>query len=99
MNGVRLSKSDHLEFMKLRNFEELRQLHREKQRAAWRRTAMVLCGFSFAIWMYVISFQIAHPESVYWQLAVWLPWLRLDYFGEAGFIVSFAFALAWAKLR
>ena len=60
---------------------------------------MVLWGYSFAIWIYVTSFQIAHPESVLWHLAVWLPWLRLDYFGEAGFIASFAFALAWVKLK
>jgi hypothetical protein len=55
--------------------------------------------FSFAISAYVISFQIAHPESVYWQLALWLPWIRLDCFGEAGFIASFVFALACVKLR
>ena len=60
---------------------------------------MVLCGFSFVIWAYVIGFQMAHPESVYWKLAVWLPWIRMDYFGEAGFIASFAFALAWVKLK
>jgi hypothetical protein len=84
---------------KLGSFEELRQLERGKQLAVWRRTALVLWGYSFAIWLYVTGFQIVHPESVLWQLAVWLPWIRLDYFGEAGFIASFAFALAWIKLK
>ena len=94
-----MSKMDHFELMKLRQLEELRRLRRERRREMCRRISIVLCVFSFAIWTYVIGFQIVHPESVYWQLAVWLPWVRLDYFGEAGFIASFAFALAWLKLK
>jgi predicted permease len=52
----------------------------------------VCCFFSFTAFVYVIAFQIASPNSVYWGLSWWLP-IRLDYFGEAGFIGSFIFAI------
>jgi len=36
---------------------------------------------------------MSDPGSMYWPVALWLP-IRMDYFGEAGFIVSFIFAAA-----
>ena len=83
----------------LRSMEELRQQHLRSRVVEWRMIVAILWFYSFAIWMYVIAFQIAVPESVYWPLAVWLPrWVRMDYVGEAGFIASFTFALIWTKL-
>ena len=51
------------------------------------------CFFSFAAFVYVIAFQIAYPNSVYLGVAWWFP-IRLDYFGEAGFIGGFIFGVA-----
>lgn len=58
----------------------------------------VLWFYSLAIWIYVVAFQIANPVSLYWPVAWWLP-IRMDYFGEAGFITSFTLAIIWAKLK
>lgn len=55
----------------------------------------VLWGYSFIIWVYVVAFQIVDPRSPYWDVASWLPWLRMDYLGEAAFVLSFIFALLW----
>jgi hypothetical protein len=83
----------------LQDIRELRQQHLRSRMSGFRKIAAILWFYSFAIWMYVIAFQIVQPKSVFWPLAVWLPrWVRLDYFGEAGFIASFGFALIWAKL-
>jgi len=84
---------------RIQSMGDLRQGYLRSRVAWWRMIAAILWFYSFMIWMYVIAFQIAQPESVYWSLAVWLPrWVRLDYLGETGFFASFAFALIWAKL-
>jgi hypothetical protein len=57
-----------------------------------QRASMVIWGYSMAVWLYVIAMQLRYANSVYWPVAVWLP-IRLDYFGEAGFMVSFLFAI------
>lgn len=41
--------------------------------------------FGLLSWGYVVAMQVVHPESVFWGLAWWLP-IRMDYFGEIGFI-------------
>jgi|SRR5208282_2384563 len=82
----------------LRPIGELREQHLLSRFATLRNLVAVLWAYSFAIWMYVIAFQFANPHSVYWPLATWLP-IRLDYFGEAGFLASFLFAIIWVKLR
>ena len=66
--------------------------------ATWRTLAALLALYSFAMWIYVVSFQIVVPESVYWPLALWLP-IRMDYFGEVSLVMSFIFAVLWVKLR
>lgn len=49
------------------------------------------------VWLYVIAMQLRYPDSVYWPLAVWLP-IRLDYLGEAAFVLSFVFAMVTTKI-
>ena len=57
-----------------------------------RRVSIVLWGYSFAVWVYVIAMQLRYPESPYWPFAVWIP-VRLDYLGELAFFLSFIFGL------
>ena len=57
-----------------------------------QRALVVVWGYAVAVWLYVIAMQLRYPDSVYWSLAVWLP-IRLDYFGEAAFILSFLLAI------
>jgi hypothetical protein len=82
----------------LRPIDELRKQQLLDRIATLRSFAAVLWAYSFAIWIYVIVFQYTNPGSVYWPLATWLP-IRLDYFGEAGFLSSFLFAIIWVKLK
>jgi hypothetical protein len=59
----------------------------------------VLWVYSFAIWVYVVAFQIVNPSSPHWAFASWLPWLQMDYLGEAAFVLSFIFALLWQQTK
>jgi hypothetical protein len=54
--------------------------------------SIVLCVWSLSVWVYAIAMQLRYPEAVYWPLAVWLP-IRLDYLGEAAFILSLIFGI------
>ena len=54
----------------------------------------VSCLYSFAVWVYGVTFQFVNPDSVYWGLA-WLLPIRLDYVTEAAFVLSFVSALLW----
>ncbi len=63
-----------------------------------RSTWKVLWGYSLAVWLYVVAMQLANADAVYWGLAWWLP-VRLDYLGEAGFVLSFVFALLWQRTK
>lgn len=67
--------------------------------AKWRMAFVIMSVYGILCWTYVIAFQMVNPESVYWPLAVWLPWIRMDYFGETLFIASFIFAMVWVKLH
>jgi len=62
------------------------------------RMITFLWALSSAVWIYVVAFQIANPTSPYWLVASWLP-MRMDYFGEIAFMLSFVFAICWVKLR
>jgi hypothetical protein len=46
-------------------------------------------------WGYVVALQIRNENWVYDVLAKWAP-IRLDYFGEIGFIISLLCAIALA---
>ena len=60
-----------------------------------RRFSVVIWGYCIAVWLYVIAYQLTFPSSIYDVLAWWLP-IRMDYLGEATFILSFIFALVIA---
>jgi hypothetical protein len=45
--------------------------------------------FGLLTWGYVVAIQLRHTRSVYDVLTEWMP-IRLDYFGEAAFILSVA---------
>jgi len=61
-----------------------------------RRNAFVIMGgFTFAVWLYVIAVQFLHPDWIYGPFATWLP-IRMDYVGEAAFIFSFIILVAFA---
>jgi hypothetical protein len=82
----------------LRPNDELRKQQFRDRIAPLRSFVAMLWAYSFAIWIYVIALQYTNAGSVYWSLAAWLP-IRLDYFGEAGFLSSFLFAIIWVKLK
>ena len=68
------------------------------QRAARRRyrvkgLLLIVWGYAFAVWLYVIAMQLVYPNSIYWPVATWLP-IRLDYFGESAFFFSFIVSIA-----
>ena len=60
-----------------------------------RRICFVIWGYSFALWLYTIAYQLRYPYSIYDVLAWWLP-IRMDYIGEAAFAASFIFAVIMA---
>ena len=64
----------------------------------FQRLTIVLCAWSLSVWLYVIAMQLQYPEAVYWPLAVWVP-IRLDYLGEAAFVLSFVFAVITALIQ
>jgi len=46
------------------------------------------CLYGAATWLYVVGFQIFNTtctQCLYEGIAWWLPWARMDYFGELGF--------------
>jgi hypothetical protein len=51
--------------------------------------------YGLLVWGYVVAMQVREPQSVYWQLAEWVP-IRLDFFGEIGFAISLLCAMALA---
>jgi hypothetical protein len=53
---------------------------------AFARTVFL---FGLLTWGYVVAMQLRSPRLVYNTLAEWLP-IRMDYVGEAGFILSIA---------
>ena len=55
------------------------------------KTAFV---FGMLVWIYIITMQIAHPESVGWTFAYWLR-IRMDIVGEISFLISLAGFFVW----
>jgi hypothetical protein len=91
---------DHLDNVWKRNTQKSKVLSQLKDTATRRMIFAALCICGLLCWTYVIVLVMVNPDSVYWPLAVWLPkWVRMDYFGEAGFFASFLFGILWAKLR
>ena len=75
--------------------DQTKKLVRYKQhppRVRHKRALIVVWGYAFIVWLYVIAMQLQYPNSVYWPLAVWVP-LRMDYLGEIAFISSFILAI------
>ena len=62
------------------------------RRTLIRRFCTVSWGYCLAVWLYVIAYQLRYNDSVYNTLAWWFP-IRMDYLGEAAFVLSFLFAL------
>ncbi len=78
-----------------------RSMRREiVNRIPTRRTIIaILWAYSFALWLYVTMMQMAFPDSSNWPLAIWLPWLKMDYLGGAALLGSLVFAVTWFALR
>ncbi|MGA3405817.1 MAG: hypothetical protein ABSD49_08815 [Candidatus Bathyarchaeia archaeon] len=62
------------------------------------RFCLVGCIYGLLVWGYVVALQVRRPNWVYDVLATWLP-IRLDYFGEIGFVASFLFAMVLVVRR
>jgi hypothetical protein len=91
---------DHLDNVWKRNMQKSKALSQLKDTGNTGMIFAALCICGFLCWTYVIVLVMVNPDSVNWPLAVWLPkWVRMDYFGEAGFLASFLFGVLWAKLR
>lgn len=56
---------------------------------------LIVGGFAFAVWLYVIAVQFLYPDWIYESFATWLP-IRMDYVGEAAFVISFIVLVAFA---
>ena len=59
------------------------------------RLCLVGCFYGLLMWGYTVAMQLRDERTIYYALAWWLP-IRLDYFGEIGFVVSFLFAMVLA---
>jgi len=57
-----------------------------------RLVCVVLWGYCFVVWLYVIAYQLRYSWGVYDVLAWWLP-IRMDYLAEIMFTLSLIFAL------
>jgi len=60
----------------------------ELRRTRFKKLLLIVWGYAFAVWIYVITIQFFHPEWIYEPFATWLP-IRMDYVGEAAFVSSF----------
>ena len=67
-----------------RKFREQKQ----SRRAQLKNILLIVWGYAFAVWLYVIAVQFLHPDWIYQPFATWLP-IRMDYVGEAAFVASF----------
>jgi hypothetical protein len=94
LTSIGLTQEDARQFLKrLPQLQESRGIISSKRRdfSRLQHLSIVLCAWSLSVWLYVIAMQLRYPDAVYWPLAVWLP-IRLDYLGEAAFILSLIFA-------
>jgi hypothetical protein len=65
----------------------------ERRRYRVKGLLLIVWGYAFAVWLYVIAMQLVYPGALYWAVATWLP-IRLDYFGESAFFFSFIVSIA-----
>jgi hypothetical protein len=65
----------------------------ERRRSRVKGLLLIVWGYAFAVWLYVIAMQLFYPDSLYYPVATWLP-IRLDYFGESAFFFSFIVSIA-----
>ncbi|MGA3297402.1 MAG: hypothetical protein ABSD41_08120, partial [Candidatus Bathyarchaeia archaeon] len=65
----------------------------ERRRSRVKGLLLIVWGYAFAVWCYVVAMQLVYPDSLYWPIATWLP-IRLDYFGESAFFFSFIVSIA-----
>ncbi len=65
----------------------------DRRRYRVKGLLLIVWGYAFAVWLYVIAMQLVYPNSLYWPVATWLP-IRLDYFGESAFFFSFIVSIA-----
>ena len=64
----------------------------KERKAALRRSRLknlllIIWGYAFVLWLYVITIQLIHPQWIYAQFATWLH-IRTDYVGEAALVAS-----------
>ena len=59
------------------------------------RLCLVGCIYGLLMWGYVVALEVRREDWVYDILATWVP-IRLDYFGEIGFVISFLCAITLA---
>jgi hypothetical protein len=60
------------------------------------RLYLVGCVYGLLAWGYSVAMQLRDPGWVYEPVTWWLP-IRIDYFGEIGFLISFLLAVALAR--
>jgi hypothetical protein len=65
----------------------------ERRRYRTKGLLLLVWGYAFVVWLYVIAMQLVYPGALYWPVATWLP-IRLDYFGESAFFLSFIVSIA-----
>src|SRR5208337_1280343 len=65
----------------------------DRRRYRVKGLLLIVWGYAFAVWLYVIAMQLVYPNSLYWPVATWMP-IRLDYFGETAFVFSFIVSIA-----
>jgi len=101
LTSIGLTQEDARQF--LRRIPQLQEsrgmtISRRRDFSRLQHLSIVLCAWSLSVWLYVIAMQLRYPDAVYWPLAVWLP-IRLDYLGEAAFILSLIFAIITALFQ
>jgi hypothetical protein len=99
LTSIGLTQEDARQFLRrlpqLQESRGMTTISRHRDFSRLQRLSIVLCAWSLSVWLYVIAMQLRYPDAVYWPLAVWLP-IRLDYLGEAAFILSLIFAIITA---
>jgi len=65
----------------------------ELRRIRLKRLLIIVWGYAFAVWLYVVATQFLNPAWIYEPFATWLP-IRMDYIGEAAFAASFIIIIA-----
>lgn len=102
LTSIGLTKEDAGQFLRrlpqLQESRGMTTISKRRDFSGLQRLSIVLCAWSLSVWLYVIAMQLRYPDAVYWPLAVWLP-IRLDYLGEAAFILSLIFAIITALFQ